>query len=340
MIGPATARLFGGLLGVPWPTQTSDHHADIPTHSYRDAPVSPAETRYPLLMFSHGYAMITRTNTVLMEELASHGYVVASIAHTYESLGVVFPEDRVIEASSEALGEIMEGDEDLSRWNEVTATEDPGQRAALMRDYLPSRTGAARKIKLWSDDTSSVVRALDEIARGNRPSVLTGRLDLDRFGVLGMSFGGAVAAYHCVVEPRCAAALNLDGLQFGDMQDVSLEVPYMMVYSDRDIPFNTFVYRQSRAPAYQLVIRGAEHGNLADASISMPGLRWVGGLGEIDGLRALQIANAYTLAFFDRYLRDRPSPLLAGPSPDHPEVELESRNSEPGSLITPKLLSD
>ena len=58
----------------------------------------------------------------------------------------------------------------------------------------------------------------------------------------------------------------------------------------------------------------------------------VGGLGEIDGLRALQITNAYTLAFFDRYLRDRPSPLLAGPSPDHPEVEFESRNSEPTPL--------
>ncbi len=172
-----------------------------------------------------------------------------------------------------------------------------------------------------------MVEALDEIARGDRPGPLTGRLDLDRLGVLGMSFGGAVAAYHCVVDPRCAAALNLDGLQFGDMADASLEVPYMMVYSDQDYPSNTFVYRQSRAPAYQLMIRGAEHGNLADISISMPLLSWVGMLGEIEGRRGLQVVNAYTLAFFDRYVRDRPSPLLAGASPDHPEVEFESRNT-------------
>ncbi len=33
------------------------------------------------------------------------------------------------------------------------------------------------------------------------------------------------------------------------------------------------------------------------------------------------------------HLRDRPSPLLAGPSPDHPEVEFESRNS--GKLSVP-----
>ena len=75
-----------------------------------------------------------------------------------------------------------------------------------------------------------------------------------------MSFGGAVAAYHCVVDPRRAAALNLDGLQFGDMADASLQVPYMMVYSDQDYPSSTFGYRQARAPAYQLMIRGQSTG--------------------------------------------------------------------------------
>ncbi len=59
----------------------------------------------------------------------------------------------------------------------------------------------------------------------------------------------------------------------------------------------------------------------------MPLLGWLGALGEIEGRRVLQLMNAYTLAFFDRYVRDRPSPLLAGPSPDHPEVEFESRNT-------------
>ncbi len=289
--------------------------------------MSPAHTRYPVLVFSPGYAMITRTNTVLMEELASHGYVVASIAHTYESLGVVFPGDRVVEYDADALRGILEGDEDLSRWAELGAIQDPEKREAMQRDYLEVRTGAARKIELWSDDTSSVVEALEEIARGDRPSPLTDRLDLDRLGVLGMSFGGAVASYYCVVDPRCAAALNLDGLQFGDMADASFEVPYMMVYSDREYRMNGFLYRQSRAPAYQLVIRGASHGNLTDYSIVMPLLGWVGALGEIEGRRALHVMNAYTLAFFDRYVRDRPSPLLNGPSPDYPEVEFESRNT-------------
>jgi hypothetical protein len=62
------AQALGRVVSIPWPAQTSDHHADIPTHSHRDAPVSPARTRYPVLIFSNGYAMITRTNTVLMEE--------------------------------------------------------------------------------------------------------------------------------------------------------------------------------------------------------------------------------------------------------------------------------
>jgi hypothetical protein len=42
--------------------------------------------------------------------------------------------------------------------------------------------------------------------------------------------------------------------------------------------------------------------------------------GQIDPRRAHEIINAYTLAFFDQYLRGKPSPLLAAPSPSFPEA--------------------
>ena len=47
--------------------------------------------------------------------------------------------------------------------------------------------------------------------------------------------------------------------------------------------------------------------------------------GPIDSDRAHAIVNAYTLAFFDRYLKDQPAPLLAEPSPEYPEVLFERR---------------
>lgn len=35
-----------------------------------------------------------------------------------------------------------------------------------------------------------------------------------------------------------------------------------------------------------------------------------------------RVTSDYLLAFFDRHLKEEPSPLLDGPSPAHPEVSL------------------
>ncbi|MGD8340104.1 MAG: hypothetical protein PVH89_04945, partial [Gammaproteobacteria bacterium] len=61
----------------------------IPTHSRINAPiVESAGERFPVLLFNHGFDGFTSQNQLLMEHLASHGYVVFSIAHPYESIRV------------------------------------------------------------------------------------------------------------------------------------------------------------------------------------------------------------------------------------------------------------
>lgn len=45
-------------------------------------------------------------------------------------------------------------------------------------------------------------------------------------------------------------------------------------------------------------------------------------LGTIAPARATALTRAYTRAFADHFLRGRPAPLLDGPSPRFPEVEL------------------
>ena len=49
-------------------------------------------------------------------------------------------------------------------------------------------------------------------------------------------------------------------------------------------------------------------------------------MGPIDAQRAITIIRDYTLAFFDKHLKNIDSPLLDGPSPDYPKVDFESRN--------------
>ena len=59
----------------------------IPTHSHVQAPVaSPDDEPFPVLLFNHALELgFTSQNQLLMEHLASHGYVIFSIAHPYQS---------------------------------------------------------------------------------------------------------------------------------------------------------------------------------------------------------------------------------------------------------------
>ena len=59
----------------------------IPTHSHVHAPVAAPDHRpFPVLLFNHALELgFTSQNQLLMEHLASHGYVIFSIAHPYQS---------------------------------------------------------------------------------------------------------------------------------------------------------------------------------------------------------------------------------------------------------------
>ncbi len=93
----------------------------VKTHAIADAPM--AGPRAPVLVFSHGYGGYAEQNTVQMEELASRGYVVASIAHPGEAAWAPLPGGRgmpyggLLDGSiSVPLLVLVAGDEGQAAW--------------------------------------------------------------------------------------------------------------------------------------------------------------------------------------------------------------------------------
>ncbi len=87
--GPAGRYMTGGnAAGLP-PLLTQQLQL-VRTHAIDDAPI--AEGRWPVVIFSHGYASPVEQNTPQMEALASRGYVVARLAHPGESSWAPFPD--------------------------------------------------------------------------------------------------------------------------------------------------------------------------------------------------------------------------------------------------------
>jgi dienelactone hydrolase len=123
-----------GTTGVP-----PDILSRTRTNAYTDA--RPLPGRRPLVVLSPGFTWPRTSLTALAEDLASHGYVVAGIDHTYESFATTFPDGRVITCAACTLDVDDFPTLDIeSRARDVSFVVDELSRTPLVD---PSRIGMA-----------------------------------------------------------------------------------------------------------------------------------------------------------------------------------------------------
>ena len=87
---PAESELqltSGGITGVP-----PDMLSTVRTNAADGAEPAGHQHGLPLVVLSPGFTNPRSTLTAMAEDLASHGYVVAGIDHTYESYATAFPD--------------------------------------------------------------------------------------------------------------------------------------------------------------------------------------------------------------------------------------------------------
>jgi predicted dienelactone hydrolase len=293
----------------------------VKTHASSGVPLANAIPRFPVLIFCPSWQGSRDQNTFQTEELASYGFVVAGIDHPYATELTAFPDGRRI---GTALGEWID-------FSTGEAFEAAVRRANIQLDI---RTADARF-------------ALDELERLNKcdaAGLFMDRLDTARVGIFGHSFGGAVAMEACRLDSRFAAGINLDGCIFGRAAEAGVRQPFLFMSDDTPIPsaetlavsnksqqrrwrfltqdLSNIRHSLATYGGYYMTVRGTRHMNFSDSPLSTP-LKQRTGAGPIPVTRAMRVINAYTLAFFNQFLRNQPQLLLDGPSAEYPEVEFE-----------------
>jgi predicted dienelactone hydrolase len=298
MYWPGASRVGALILsryGLPF--FALNHLALVKTHSYWNAPLADSSTAFPVLIFSHGLASFDYSmNLTQMEELASHGYIVFSINHTYEAWATVFPDGRVVTTLDQHIDPLA-ASENLS---------------------LDSR------LEVWVADTEFVLGQLERI-RVEASDPLADKMDLERLGFFGMSFGGATAGKVCQTDPRCRAGANMDGYQYANAGFAAkpLNVPFLFFYSQANQGMNDEIYSGGENQTYRVVVRGSIHSSFTDAGLWSPLLKYTGA--PIDPRRMISIVNAYLLAFFDKHLKGEETPLLNMNTSPYLEVDFQSR---------------
>jgi hypothetical protein len=272
---------------------SSDWLSAVKTHVVDNAEVSNAKASFPVLLFSPGFGASPTEYSALLEDIASHGYVVVAI-HPTDFLPVtVFEDGRAAYAPL---------------WS--TALYD------LQKDY-----------PIWVQD---MLFAVDQVFRADKDpqSPFFNRLDLTKVGAFGHSFGGAAAAGACHFDSRIRAGLNLDGAPQGNRSTWKFPQPFMLVQSDRRAYQGTEweSFFNGLSAGYRVVIKGSTHHAFTDEVIlELPeNQRKRRLVGTVPGPRMVSLTSALVCAFFDVYLQAGTVSLLQDVSSRFPEVEVQA----------------
>lgn len=297
-VAPAIARW------VDLPGYFLDHLRYARSSAYPNAPISGAESSYPVLLFSHGWGGFRAQSTFLMQELASHGYVVAALEHPHGSVLTVFPDGTVVPNNPQALP--------------VGTAQDEFEAAAV------------RLVDQWAGDLGYTLDALAALNADDPVYSFTGRLDLEKVGVLGHSTGGGAIVEFCGRDLRCKAGLGLDAYLTPvspAVRQAGVKQPLLVLMSelwqDRGNAALLKAILEHSPQAAWLTLLGTDHYDFTDLPMLTPLAASMGLKGPLDGERALRVINEIALAFFNHHLKNEPSPLLDGPSPDYPEIRWE-----------------
>jgi len=280
-----------------------------------DRRLSDTRSQFPVLLYAPWNGGVKDDNASTAAELASHGYVVMAI-------------------------------DDIDRDpRSPTATDD---WQPLTYDFPSAEAFKTtlrigdRKVRRQAEKALTALDRLKACANADWRA----RIQFDRIGFFGFSFGGATAAEAGTFDPRVVAVANLDGDLFGSAAFGALDKPYLIILSGNAVfpaprqlqspnPNTRFeavldardlreeVRLANRPGGYGFRVLESFHENFSDQIFKHRfSMAWL----LTNPYRVKSIRDAYLLAFFDTYVRNMPSPLLTqSPSPFR-EVEVLKAN--------------
>lgn len=289
------AEIFAPAIAtyINMPSYFLNHLALVNIPAYKNSAVAQADETFPVILFSHGWNGFNAQNAGQALELASRGYVVIGIQHTYGAVVTVFPDGTIAPNNPKALPE----DADDPNYEEI----------------------ANVLAKQWAGDMAFVLDQLS--ASSEAGDFFNQKIDLDKVGVYGHSTGGGAAIQFCAIDSRCKSILGMDPFMRPVSADVianGISQPAFFMFSQAwtDLTdsknnklFNSF-YPNVNEGLGVITISGTKHYDFSDLPLLSPIAPQLGLKGPLNGKRVTEIVNAYLVDFFELTLKNIPSDLF------------------------------
>ena len=268
------------------PAFLPSHLNMISTNTRNDVACSNKLEKYPVLIFSHGITGSRHLHQILFEHLASKGYIVFALDHSFDANLTIFPDGKIADYRSEITGH---------------------PDSVLIRE---------KQINTRAFDVGFIIDQIREIEAGMIDSKLSGRLDLDRVALGGHSYGGATAILASHNHEIIKACVVLDGWISPIPDKViseGINVPFLFMgrpnWDDSDYPGNyerlADLITHSSNEKYDLRINQTLHLDYTDIPLMSPLVKHVMDVGDLKPSTTLSLINDLVLGFLEVHLLER-----------------------------------
>lgn len=261
---------------------------------------------YPLVVFSHGALGVIDSNSSTCMELASNGYVVASIAHPYHAMFVKDVSGKVTTVDMDFLRSVYE----------ENGTNDPEREE---KNYLKCKEWMALRT---ADENFVLDTILSKTAKGEEGPFC--RINPEKIGLFGHSMGGASSVALGRERNDIDAVIDLEGTMLGEYvgfengtalfnQD-PYPIPVLDVNSREvhkaaealaaeGLMYVNFYVGENAVDYREVIFNDAGHLNFTDLPLVSPILARMLGVGKVDARACIENVNEVVLSWFDFYLK-------------------------------------
>ncbi|KAF4337592.1 platelet-activating factor acetylhydrolase [Fusarium beomiforme] len=276
-----TASVYGKVaetLGLPQDIVASFDMKNCNISTIKPKRFHKPKKEYPVVIFSPGYQGSRLVYGAMTRSLASHGYIVLTVDHTYEALVVEFPDGSV----------------------------------AYAADFPDNMNSTYRQLEARTKDESFVISQLsnetlvDDVFRD-----FPGTFNPQKVALYGHSFGGSTAAVTCQRDDKAVGGVNLDGPMYGSVKEQGLKgTPFLLVgtnmTSDPVPGWNAF-YNKIDASKMEMVVDKTHHYAFTDIPLLLTKYKIPKGsqdkvdeiFGTLSGRKVEKATNDIMVGFLD-----------------------------------------
>lgn len=305
------------------PRENDGSSREIPIHLYY--PESGAEN-CPLVLFAHGSFGYYQSNSSLYFELASNGYVVASIDHPYYAFFTKDTSGKLIivdfdfvktAVNMQYSDDYMMPEEDFRitrEWMELRTTDEN-----FVLDTLKAAKNSGALDDAWYTKSDNINAEILKVLA---------MTDTENIGVTGHSIGGAAAVQLGRDRSDVRAVIDIDGTMLGEeiaFNNGTIEYnpePYPVPILSLDNARHWKSYAGENGTTYvntyclnnaldarEMHFDGTEHMNFTDLPLFAPPLAKMLKTGEVKPKEFIPELNGVILNYFDYYLKGEGTPI-------------------------------